>query len=281
MDEELEKHPSITRNIQLGLSYEGNPIRGIQIGSNPNAPILYFHCTIHAREWITTPTCCWMIDQLLNLDPEREDLIERATWIIVPIFNIDGYMYSWTTGNRLWRKNRQPNSGTTCIGTDLNRNYGNNFGGPGSSINPCAETYHGASAFSSPETNVEQAFLSSLDNSLAAFVDIHSYGGLFMSPWCWTTALPSDYPLMDYHMVETVEGIRSINGLSYDYGSSANTLYLSAGGGKDWTYGYLGVVASYSIELWGSSFTPGEGTIVPRATEIYSGIKRLAYAILT
>ena len=79
--------------------------------------------------------------------------------------------YSWD-GDRLWRKNRRVNSGTSCRGVDLNRNYNDHwnearnkkknrtrhrlyaFFKGGSSNNPCSETFHGAFAASEPETQV-------------------------------------------------------------------------------------------------------------------------------
>ena len=75
-------------------------------------------------------------------------------------------MYTWTT-DRLWRKNRRKTGSNNsflhslrtrfaserCNGVDLNRNWDSNFGGVGSSLNPCSELYAGPSAFSEPETS--------------------------------------------------------------------------------------------------------------------------------
>lgn len=54
-----------------------------------------------------------------------------------------GFVYT-QTNTRLWRKNRQAASGSSCVGTDINRNWavGWNVAG-GSSTNPCDETYRG------------------------------------------------------------------------------------------------------------------------------------------
>jgi murein tripeptide amidase MpaA len=73
------------------------------------------------------------------------------------VMNVDGYEYSHTTNN-MWRKSRKPNTGTTCIGTDLNRNFGTNHCGIGSSTNPCSDTYCGKTAFDNVETNNLKAF---------------------------------------------------------------------------------------------------------------------------
>ncbi|KAI9325024.1 hypothetical protein DFJ73DRAFT_966025 [Zopfochytrium polystomum] len=53
--------------------------------------------------------------------------------------------------DRLWRKNRQHNDGTTCVGVDMDRNWGTYFDGAGSSANPCSESFRGKSPFSAPE----------------------------------------------------------------------------------------------------------------------------------
>jgi murein tripeptide amidase MpaA len=53
----------------------------------------------------------------------------------MPLVNPDGYEYSWTT-DRLWRKNRTPNLGSSCVGTDLNRNFGFKWLTGGSSTKP-------------------------------------------------------------------------------------------------------------------------------------------------
>ena len=52
-------------------------------------------------------------------------------------FTPDGYLYTWST-DRLWRKNRRRNVGSTCRGVDSNRNWGYQWGSDnGSSGAPC------------------------------------------------------------------------------------------------------------------------------------------------
>ena len=58
----------------------------------------------------------------------RPSVNTREIWI-VPNMNPDGSEYDIATGSyRSWRKNRQPNAGSTAVGTDLNRNWGFNWG---------------------------------------------------------------------------------------------------------------------------------------------------------
>jgi len=281
LSDQIKLHPTVTRPIVIGETYNGNPIRGIMIGSNPNNPIVYFHCTIHAREWITTTTCCWMVDQILNVDPEGRDLLARANWIIVPILNVDGYDYTWSN-DRMWRRNRQPNLGSTCVGTDLNRNYADHWGDPGSSPDPCSQTYRGAGAFSGVEIDQEQKFLRDLGGSLVAFVDIHAYGAQFMSPWGWSeTQNPPAYPVMDYYMELSVASIQSVNQRTYKYGTVGKVLYLASGISSDWTYAVLGVIPSYTIEVFGTTFVAPVEEIEPIGKEIWAGVKALVKGIVT
>ncbi|GCB63606.1 hypothetical protein scyTo_0009686 [Scyliorhinus torazame] len=55
-------------------------------------------------------------------DPNTDRFLEHIDFYILPVLNIDGYVYSWLK-DRLWRKSRSPCANSTCFGTDLNRNY--------------------------------------------------------------------------------------------------------------------------------------------------------------
>lgn len=43
----------------------------------------------------------------------------------------------------MWRKNRQTNEGSECVGRDVNRNWPHKWDGEGSSPDPCDETFRG------------------------------------------------------------------------------------------------------------------------------------------
>lgn len=72
-------------------------------------------------------------------------------YYVVPMMNPDGYEFSHTT-DRYWRKNRSLNNGSSCVGTDLNRNWGYKWGGRESTSDPCSQDYRGKYAFSEPES---------------------------------------------------------------------------------------------------------------------------------
>ncbi len=86
----------------------------------------------------------------------------REIWIVFAV-DPDGAEYDLTgSPYRAWRKNRQPYAGSTAVGTDLNRNYGVHWACcGGSSSSKSSDTYHGSSAFSTPETRAIRDFMAS------------------------------------------------------------------------------------------------------------------------
>jgi len=280
LSQKIDAHSDKASHVVLGQSYNGEDIVGISIG-DASRPVFYLHCGIHAREWITVTTCLWIVDQLLDSDPERDKLTALFRWVLIPVHNVDGYDYTHTT-SRLWRKNRAPNSGSTCIGTDVNRNYAYAWDGPGSSTNPCSDTYRGSAPFSTPEAMAENAYLSPLMNAgnLGAYIDIHAYGAMFMSPWAWTTTLPTDYTTMNAQMTAATAAIQSVNGNRYAMGSIARTIYVASGSTVDFTYSAGEVTNSYAIECFGSSFTPPVSSILPIGKEIWAGVRSVALRIV-
>jgi len=277
LNEQEEAHPQLVSRIVIGTTYENRPIVGLRLGSDDTKPIIFIHCTIHAREWITTTSCLWIIDNLLNVDPDGPELLREFQWNIIPILNVDGYQFTHTN-NRLWRKGRAPNQGSSCIGTDLNRNFARGWGGSGSSGDPCSETYRGTQAFSTPEISALRDYITPLldQNRVAVYMDVHSYGGQLASPWAYTYDFPQGYDEMLQVMVTAVNAMQPIMGRTYDYGSSSAIIYISSGASKDWVLGVSGILRSFSIECWGTSFTPPVSWIPQVGREIYACMKDLA-----
>ena len=77
---------------------------------------------------------------------------KNELWFVV-VANPDGYDYTFTPGNRLWRKNLRDNNDDGQItadvdGVDPNRNFPTkwNYDDEGSSTDPASETYRGTGA---------------------------------------------------------------------------------------------------------------------------------------
>ncbi|KAB0371736.1 hypothetical protein FD755_016674 [Muntiacus reevesi] len=55
-------------------------------------------------------------------DPTMRKMLNHLYFYIMPVFNVDGYHFSWTN-DRFWRKTRSRNSRFRCRGVDANRNW--------------------------------------------------------------------------------------------------------------------------------------------------------------
>jgi hypothetical protein len=161
------RNPTIAKLVTLGNSLRGVPIQGIKLtkgarnvpdGARPS--VLYIGAQ-HAREWITPEMNRRLMHHFVDgygKDPAITRLLDTTEVWIVPVANVDGYDFTFTDGNRLWRKNLRDNNGdgqiTSGDGVDLNRNFAEKWGydNEGSADDPADETYRGTGPNSEPET---------------------------------------------------------------------------------------------------------------------------------
>src|SRR6187549_1482142 len=212
-------HPAILSLSSLGLAYEGRTLWVVKIsdnvGTDEDEPEVLFTHHQHAREHLTVEMALYTLRILTDeygTNPQITSLVDgREIWMVFDM-NPDGGEYDIATGSYVsWRKNRQPNPGFTAIGTDLNRNWGYNWGCcGGSSGTPSSETYRGASAFSAPETQVVRDFVNSRvvggTQQIKTHIDFHTYDELVMWPYSYTlTDVPADM-IQDDHDAFVVMG---------------------------------------------------------------------------
>lgn len=58
---------------------------------------MFIESGIHAREWITPATVCYITAQLLTSnDPETRAAARDFDWYIFPVTNPDGYVWTHT-----------------------------------------------------------------------------------------------------------------------------------------------------------------------------------------
>ncbi len=273
MDTLAALRPDLVNVITLGQSLEGRDIKGMVITSpgGGTKPGIFYHGGQHCREWITVPVTMYIADQIIrnyDTDPYIQELVDRCEWYIVPVMNPDGYVYTHTS-NRLWRKNRR-NNGDGTFGVDLNRNWGYEWGGAGSSGFTDEETYRGPTPFSEPETQVMRDFIIAHPN-IMAHLDNHSFSQLLLYPWAHTTDLPPDDALYNEISTNMVETIASISGRTYVNGPVGPTLYLASGGSIDWVYGDRGILSmTYEFRDTGANgFILPANQIIPNCEEIF------------
>lgn len=79
---------------------------------------------------------------------------------------------------------------------DPNRNISFQFGGEGTSSNPCSNTFKGPKPLSEKETETLANFMQEVQNNsdyeITAYISFHSYGQLWLLPWGYTSGAYSD-----------------------------------------------------------------------------------------
>ncbi|XP_078000640.1 carboxypeptidase B-like [Glandiceps talaboti] len=294
MDSIVAKYPKISEIFTVTVSYEGRIARGIKIRkpSSITKKAVFFTGGIHSREWISPASMIFFIKELVeNYDKDRTvtKMVNSLDWYIVPVLNPDGFIYSWEM-DRLWRKSREPNEGSVCIGTDLNRNWAFHWGDVnGGSADPCSLGYFGSSPNSSSEITGIQTVLSNIAESqgIALYIDWHSYYQLWLSPWGYTHEYPADYHDHDVFMQVVTSKLTSVYGTQYVYGPIANVIYVATGTSADWVHGVLGVKHSYGVELRDTPFKSPfygfflpEKQIIPTALEAWEAVKAGVFHLL-
>ena len=285
MNELVTRYPSLVSMINIGATLEGRTIWGMRIANDAvpgDKPAVFYYSCQHAREWVTTTVPNYFANYILERygsDITLTDMIDHMEIFLVPVANVDGYIYTWTD-DRLWRKNRRPNINGS-FGVDINRNWGENWGydDDGSSPNPSSATYRGTGPFSEPETQALRDFFYAHPN-IRAKNDIHSYSQLILWPYGYADILPENQDVY----LEIGQGmhdeILAVHGEEYVYGPVNTTIYAVNGGSVDWAHAQLGVLAfSYELRpdegIFGSGFELDPAEIIPNNEEIVPALLRM------
>jgi hypothetical protein len=266
--------PAIAQKLSIGTSYEGRDMPLIKISDNvatdENEPEILFNAHQHAREHLTVEMALYLLHQFIDLygtDSRITNLVNSREIWIVPDMNPDGGEYDIATGSyRSWRKNRQPNAGSSNVGTDLNRNWSFQWGCcGGSSGSTSSETYRGPSAFSAPETQRLRNFVNGRViggvQQIKTHIDFHTYSQLVLWPYGYTTANTTPTLNADAQQAFATIGqqMAATNGYTPE---QASDLYIADGTIIDWMWGTHGIF-SYTFEMYPGSSGSGGGFYPP------------------
>ncbi|MGB8981014.1 MAG: M14 family metallopeptidase, partial [Anaerolineales bacterium] len=261
-------HGAIFDLFSMGTSYQGRTIWAGKISDNAATdeaePEVLFTHHQHAREHLTVEMALYTLRILTDeygSNAEITNLVNsREIWLVFDM-NPDGGEYDIATGTyRSWRKNRQPNSGSSYVGTDLNRNWGYRWGCcGGSSGSTSSETYRGASAFSAPETQVVRNFVNSRvingKQQITVAIDFHTYSELVLWPYGYTyTDVPADMTQDDHDVLAAMgQAMASTNGYTPE---QASDLYITDGTINDWLYAQHRIL-NYTFEMYPRTSSQG------------------------
>jgi hypothetical protein len=282
VDRIVAAFPTLASKTVIGSSFGGKDIVALKISDNvsadENEPELLLTANQHAREHLTVEMALFLADKLTaeyGVNPDFTTMVDTREIYIIPMVNPDGIDFDLAGPNyQMWRKNRQPNSGSAHIGTDLNRNWGYKWGCcGGSSGNKSSDTYRGSAAFSAPETKVVRDFVLSRRvggvQQLKMHLDIHTYSELVLWPFGYTTGTVVTNMTADQYDVHKTIGTQMALQNGY-WPGQASGLYVADGVINDWIWADQKIF-SFTFEMFPISshpdgFYPPASVIVPESS---------------
>jgi hypothetical protein len=238
----------------VGKSLNGKDILAVKVTTGARLlpdgikPATLYSATQHAREWIATETDMRLLKYVLANKAALKDLLNKTELWFVPVANPDGYDFTFTEGNRLWRKNLRDNNADGKItggdGVDPNRNFATDFhyDEEGSSSIPSSETYRGAGPTSEPETKAMDGLLNRIRFRMN--LNYHSYGPLLLYPVGFQIATQTaDNPI--YEALTGNDAKPAVPGFDPDLGAE---LYTTNGDTNDHAHFKYGTL-SWTPEL--------------------------------
>uniref|UniRef100_A0A4W3GET7 Carboxypeptidase A6 n=1 Tax=Callorhinchus milii TaxID=7868 RepID=A0A4W3GET7_CALMI len=279
-------HSRLIYLFSIGKSFEGRPLFVLQLGkrSRPLKRAVWIDCGIHAREWIGPAFCQWFVKeavQTYHSDPMMRRLLNQLYFYIMPVFNVDGYHYSWTT-DRFWRKTRSNHTNLSCHGVDANRNWNVKWCSEGASLHPCADTYCGPLPESEPEVKAVADFLRKHKKRIKAYISFHAYSQMLLYPYSYKYAVIPNFKCVESAAYNAVKALYSAYGIKYKHGPASSTLYISSGSSIDWAYKH-GIPYAFAFELRDTGyygFLLPESLIKPTCTETILAVKNITNRIL-
>ena len=114
MQATAEDHDALTEVVDIGDTVNGQDILAVRVTADADEvedgsrPAVLYAASQHAREWITPEMTRRLMHHVLDnygTDAEITDLVDTTELWFLPVANPDGYDFTFTEGNRLWRKN--------------------------------------------------------------------------------------------------------------------------------------------------------------------------------
>ncbi|MFG2191000.1 M14 family zinc carboxypeptidase [Streptomyces sp. NPDC048639] len=202
--ETAREHPSLTKVVSIGRTVKGQDILAVKVSKGADRtrdgakPSVLYASNQHAREWITPEMTRRLMHHYLDgygTDRRIKKIVDSTELWFVISANPDGYDFTFTPGNRLWRKNLRDNDGDGKIapgdGVDLNRNFAYKWGydNEGSSPDPADETFRGTAPMSEPETKALDRFEKRIGFEYG--INYHSAAELLLYGVGWQVATPT------------------------------------------------------------------------------------------
>ncbi|HEX6389130.1 MAG TPA: M14 family zinc carboxypeptidase, partial [Solirubrobacteraceae bacterium] len=213
----VAQHPGLVRKVVFGASHQGRELSGVEIARDVDAadgrPVFFTMGVHHAREWPSAEAAMEFAQLLVQEQATARvgSLLRNTRIVILPLVNPDGYVSSrnaFDPGDTLFGQEpnvtlvesivppggvfayRRKNCNGEILGPQLpcelawgvdnNRNYGNLWGGPGSSSDVTSQGYHGPGPRSEAETRAVWNYVRT--HHVTTLVSIHNVAALILRP---------------------------------------------------------------------------------------------------
>ncbi|SCU80157.1 LAMI_0B01024g1_1 [Lachancea mirantina] len=288
--------PELVKIEWVGQTFEGRDMKALHISAdnremNPDKKTIVITGGVHAREWISVSTACYMIYNLLTKygnNKKETKYLNHLDFLVIPVFNPDGYAYTWTH-DRLWRKNRQQTYFPRCFGIDIDHSF--DFHWTGAEDIPCSEDYGGDSPFEALEAESWNNYINETKSeyTIHGYLDLHSYSQEILYPYAYSCeALPRDLENLLELSYGMAKAIRNKSGKSYTVLSSCQDRGsdlkpgLGSGSALDYMYHHR---AHWAVQLklrdtGNHGFLLPPKYIVPVGNEAYAALRYFCEFIL-
>lgn len=217
----LTKFPQMAKLEVYGKSKEGRPLYALRVATNNNQPAVMLTAATHGNEIITVEVLFGILDSLLagyTTSSRAKQIIDGHQIYFLPVINPDGYV----------KQQRYAN------GVDPNRDYPYPDK-PNRTPNECITAV--------------MSFFSA--HNIKGSIDFHSYGGLIMYPWAYTTDSPDHQD--DQSFAATTGYMAKAN--NYRAGQISKILYAAPGSSADYYY-WKNRTLALGIEVAGAHAPP-------------------------
>jgi len=268
--------------FSIGQSHEGRELWATKVsdnvGTDEDEPEVIFDGGMHGREHMSTEMAVALFRNLVDgygVADRISEMVDATEITIIFNLNPDGSEYDHGSGEILsWRKNRQPTPGSSEIGTDINRNFGYQWGTNPLNASPSAWTYRGPAAWSTPEASAFKRYVDGRvvdgEQQIRAHVTFHQYGRIVLYPYGYTK---SAIPDADDHarLAAMAAEMGRLSGYAHAQ-SSYDEIHV--GNQMDWLYATYGIL-SFTFEMGDAFFMPDEAI----RTETDRNMEAAYYAI--
>ncbi len=213
----VDGNPGLVRKVVFGTSHQGREISGVEISKNVDEldgrPIYFLMAVHHAREWPAMESAMEFAHMLVQDQGNARiaNLLAKERVVILPLVNPDGFVSSrnaFDPGDALLGQQPEVTLVESIIpfggqfayrrkncngeifppslpcelawGVDPNRNYGYNWGGPGSSPDVTSQGYHGPGPRSESEVQAVWNFVRK--HHVTTLLTLHNVAALVLRP---------------------------------------------------------------------------------------------------